>query len=137
MTPPKKSGTTVELSEELYEHLSDNARKELDSAVAEYAAKVVSEARNIENMEHVGDPPPEITGAHIQEAKWVSLRRLRVHAQALRGGIVLRSFQLIATLVLGLGLANYSEWWGPLTVIAGVLIASISLIIEIGRSKTL
>src|SRR5580700_343533 len=58
-------------------HLTPPSLTYVTRRLGEFGLQVLREARSIERTEHVGSGPPEITAAHIEEAWWVSRRRIR------------------------------------------------------------
>lgn len=104
-------------------------------AITEYAERLKSESLNIEKMEHVGEGLPEITTAHIEEAKWVLIRRLRRRASLSKKILVPRFFQYAATLLLGLGASNYSQLWGSLLTLVSLTVGFIAFAVETENSR--
>jgi len=120
----------VKLGSKFYESFTPGARSYLDKTVKEYADKLVVEANNIEKMEHTGGGHAEITAAHVEEAKWVSIRRIRKKAASSKWPVVLRMIQIAMSAVIGIGASNFFQTWGALMCVGGILFGSISLIIE-------
>ena len=111
-------------------NLTEGAIDYFTQAVKEYAERLKRESENIEYMEHTGEGPPEITAAHVQEAKWVSLRRMRRRATSSKWNAILRLGQLVMSTVVGIGASNFTQTWGALMCVIGVLMGSILLIAE-------
>jgi hypothetical protein len=58
-------------------HLTSNSKTHLEARIEQFTTQVITEAKAIEQREHVGKGPPEVTAAHIDEAWWVLRRRIR------------------------------------------------------------
>ena len=106
-----------------------------EQAVQQYATMLLAEAKNIEDMEHTGSGPAEITAAHVEEAKWVLVRRQRRKVAQGRWVVALRAGQLVASTVMGIGASNLSQTWGALSTVGGVLMASLLFVIEREMSR--
>lgn len=111
-------------------NLTEGAIDYYSSAVKEYAERLKREAQSIENMEHTGQGPPEITAAHVEEAKWISLRRMRLNTSSTKWNIFLRFGQLGSSIFVGIGASSFDETWGALLCVGGVLFGSLFLIVE-------
>lgn len=109
---------------------TDGGKEYLRNAVQEYADRLINESRNIEQMEHTGQGDPEITGAHVEEAKWVLIRRLRRSSLKCRWIFTVRIGQAIMVAVVGIGASNFKETWGALMCVGGVFACSILLLVE-------
>jgi len=118
------------LATEFYSGLTDGARQYFDCSVKEYADKLLNEATNIEKMEHAGTGDPEITAAHVEEAKWVIIRRLRRTNSSSKWVVALRISQTLAAGATGVGASNFSQTWGAVMCVAGIFLGSLMLIIE-------
>ncbi|MHB8104591.1 MAG: hypothetical protein ACYDG5_03515, partial [Dehalococcoidales bacterium] len=105
----KKEDNKITLGSNYLSNLTEAAKDTFQKYVVEYAERLKREAENIENMEHTGQGPPEITGAHLEEAKYVSLRRMRRKALSQKKHFILRFFQLSMTAVAGVGASNFSQ----------------------------
>jgi hypothetical protein len=81
-------------------------------------------------MDHTGQGPAEITAAHVEEAKWVLVRRLRRKAVSTARVAVLRVTQLVLTLLVGVGASNVKELWGALMSLLAVVGAAIVWVVE-------
>src|SRR5258708_31834581 len=68
-------------------HLTAHSVTHLTRRLGEFSLQVLREARSIEHTEHVGSGPPEITAAHIDEAWWVSRRRIRRSKHPILGAV--------------------------------------------------
>jgi hypothetical protein len=125
------------LKVEDYAPLVPGGREYFAAAVREYADSLLSQARNIEDSEHTGSGPPEITAAHVEEAKWVLIRRQRRRAQESGWVSVLRVVQVLMAALTGIGASNFSQQWGAALCVVGVLVGSISLVVEreLGREQ--
>lgn len=113
-----------------YAGLTDGATRYFDGAVREYADKLLSEASSIEKTEHTGSGEAEITAAHVEEAKWVLIRRLRRSAGHSRWVVVVRIGQTVAAAAVGVGASNFSQTWGAVLCLVGVFIGSILMVAE-------
>lgn len=91
---------------------------------------LLSEASNIEEMEHTGSGPAEITAAHVEEAKWVLRRRQRNRSRNAAWLVILRIAQVALSIVIGIGASNLKEAWGPIASVAGGLTAAVLFIVE-------
>jgi hypothetical protein len=118
------------LKPEDYSLLVPGGRTYFTNAVKQYADSLLSQAVAIEENEHTGSGPAEITAAHVEEAKWVLIRRQRRHAQR-RGWVAfVRVVQALMAAGTGIGASSLSEPWGVFLCIAGVLFGSVALIVE-------
>jgi|GEM_PF-5951001 len=120
----------IVLGSSFYDGLTPGADQYLKNTVKEYAEKIVAEASNIEKLDHVGDGSPEITAAHVEEAKHLSLRRLRKKARSTKWVAVLRLSQFLLSVLIGIGASNFKEIWGAMLCLISVFIASIVVFIE-------
>ncbi|SRR5258708_25241791 len=110
--------------------LIPGAKEAFQKTISEYAEMLFAEAKNIEDMEHAGSGPPEITAPHVEEAKWVLVRRGRRRSAHGNWVAVVRIAQLVATTLVGIGASNLKETWGTLLTVGGVLAASLLFIVE-------
>jgi len=122
---PRQSVTAESL-----EGFTQGARSYFEKTVVEYGDKLGSESRSIERMEHAGGGPAEITAAHVEEAKWVLVRRLRRSAMRSRWPVVVRIGQTLAAVAVGIGASNFAVAWGGVMCVVGVLSGSLLLVIE-------
>jgi hypothetical protein len=106
------------------------AKEVFKRAVTEYAERLKLEAQNIEHMEHTGNGPPEITGAHVEEAKYVSIRRMRLRALSKRKTIPLRLGQIAMTAAAGVGASNISDLWGSGLCVGGIVVGLVLFVVE-------
>ena len=93
------------------------------TSLKDFVNRVLREARSIEKAEHVGTGPPEITAAHIDEAWWVTRRRIRrTRHPILR--VIARVVQLFGVAGFGIGATHLQTTWGPglFVVSAGAII---------------
>lgn len=127
----------IQIGTEYFANLTNAAKQVFQNAVTEYADKLKLEAEDIEQMEHTGDGPAEITGAHVEEAKIVSIRRMRRKALSKRKIIPLRLGQFAMTAVAGVGASNISYLWGTLLCIGGIVVGLILFVIEIEMNREL
>jgi hypothetical protein len=94
------------------DHLTHPSVVHLKNRLGDFCAQVLREARSIERAEHVGTGPPEITAAHIDEAWWVSRRRIR-HAKHPVWNAIARLVEVCGVAGLGIGASNLKATWGP------------------------
>lgn len=134
---PPITGEPLTLEFVFYSDLTVGAKRYFNCAVHEYAEKLTSESRNIEQMEHTGDGAPEITAAHVEEAKWVLIRRLRRSTTKGKWPVVCRIGQTLAATVIGIGASNFSKTWGSVICLLGVVLGSLLLVIEREISRDL
>lgn len=106
-----------------------------DRCVRQYAQRLEAESKNIESMEHVGDGPPEITGAHVEEAKWVLVRRMRLRNLSTRGIVACRIVQAASSLIVGIGTSNLGTQWGPILSLVSLAVGFAALMIETEISR--
>lgn len=125
-----ESPDTLGLLREDYEKLVPGAREHFTASVQVYVRQLFNEALNIEGIEHAGSGPPEITAAHVEEAKWILIRRQRRHARSSRWIAILRIGQGLTSAAIGIGASNFKESWGALMCIGGVFVGSMLLIVE-------
>jgi len=118
------------LPPDFYAGLTEGARRYFDCSVKEYADKLINEATNIEKMEHAGTGDPEITAAHVEEAKWVIIRRLRRSSSKSKWVMTLRLSQTLAAGAIGVGASNFSQTWGAVMCVASIFLGSLMLLIE-------
>ena len=112
------------------EKLIPGAKFHFKDAVASYTQQLFTEAKGIEALEHTGSGPTEITAAHVEEAKWVLLRRARRQARHSRWVAAIRVGQVVASAAVGIGASNFSHQWGAITCIISVLFGSLLLLVE-------
>lgn len=110
--------------------LTQGAHKAFKSAVEDYAVRLIKEAKNIEKMERVGDGPAEITAAHIEEARWVSIRRMRLRNRSAKKAAGLKLLQNISSLLAGLGISSINSSWGVWICIVGVIGVAATYVLE-------
>lgn len=100
-----------------------------------FAAQVVKEAKAIEQNEHAGKGPPEVTAAHIEEAWWVTRRKVR-HARNTTFLVALRALETLGAAGIGVGASNYLARWGIVTFMASLLLTCGSFVWEIFVIRT-
>jgi hypothetical protein len=120
----------VAVSETDFELLVPGGQDFFQRAVSDYGESLFAEAKSIEGMEHTGSGPPEITAAHVDEARWVLARRRRIHATHSKWAAFTRIAQLLATTTLGVGASNLKDTWGAVLSLVSVLIAALLFILE-------
>ena|ERR1700676_1056879 len=118
------------------DHLTAHSVTFLTTCLGEFSLQVLREARSIERTEHVGSGPPEIIAAHIEEAWWVSRRRIR-RSKHPTGGVVVRVAQAFGIVGFGVGASNLkSEWWGPWVFVGCAVATCIAFLIEVHLQRT-
>jgi hypothetical protein len=118
------------------DHLTPPSKTHLTRRLGEFGLQVLREARSIEHTEHVGSGPPEITAAHIDEAWWVSRRRIRRSKHPILGAVA-RVAQAFGIVGFGVGVSNLkAESWGP-WVFAGCTVATfMAFLLEVYLQRT-
>lgn len=111
------------------DNLTPNSRSHLCALMASFASQVVKEAKAIEQSEHAGKGPPEVTAAHVEEAWWVSRRRVR-RARNAKLLILLRAFETLGAAGVGVGASNYLAKWGIVTFMACLLLTCVAYVLE-------
>ena len=118
------------------DHLTAHSKTFLTTRLGEFSLQVLREARSIENTEHVGSGPPEITAAHIDEAWWVSRRRIRRSKHPIWCAIV-RVLQTLGVAGFGIGLSNLkAEWWGPWVFAICAVGTCVAFLLEVHLQRT-
>lgn len=111
------------------EYLTVSSRTHLEGMVKSFTEQVVAEAKAIEQREHVGKGPPEVTAAHISEAWWVMRRKVRRGRRPFLT-FLLRAIETLGAAGIGIGATNYSKRWGAVTFIVCVLIVCAAFVCE-------
>lgn len=110
--------------------VKDSGLNHLQLRLGEFSQQILQEARSIERTEHVGKGPTEIIAAHIDEAWWVSRRRIRRSKHPI-GGTVVRIVQAFGIAGLGIGVSNLKQtWWGPLLFVVSTIATCIAFLVE-------
>ncbi|MGA2475351.1 MAG: hypothetical protein ABSF73_01905 [Terriglobia bacterium] len=126
-----KARTVLEIQLDVValEALTTASVPHLRRRVKDFVDRVLKEARSIEEAEHVGSGPPEITAAHIDEAWWVSRRRVRRsrHPMAKAGA---RAAQLFGGAGFGIGATHLQQTWGAALFIVSTLVLLGALLLE-------
>jgi hypothetical protein len=118
------------------DHLTAPSLTYLTRRLGEFGLQVLREARSIEHTEHVGSGPPEITAAHIEEAWWVSRRRIRRSKHPIIGAVA-RVSQGFGLAGFGIGLANLkTEWWGTWVFAGCTVVTFIAYLLEVHLQRT-
>ena len=127
---PNAASSELRLGAYFYTDLTDGAKQYFNCTVKEYADKLLSESSNIEKMEHAGTGDAEITAGHVEEAKWVLIRRLRRTTGQSKWAVVARIGQTLMVAAVGVGASNFGQTWGSVLCLVGVFIGSILLVVE-------
>lgn len=118
------------LPETDYSQLVPGGREYFVKSIREYTEQLFNEAKNIEDIEHAGSGPPEITAAHVEEAKWVLIRRRRRQARSTRWTVILRIGMVLMSAAVGIGASNFTKSWGAVLCVVCVFIGSMLLVVE-------
>lgn len=132
---PTRSAFLSSLLKARTSELTPNAQDYLGKATEEYVEKVYAAASNIEELHRSGEGSPEITAAHVEEAKFVVNRRLRHARKHGKGILVLRLLQVICTGFIGAGVTSYNADFGKYAFGAGVIIGALALLGEQALSQ--
>jgi hypothetical protein len=124
------------------DHLTSNSQKHLEGRIQDFAVQVIAEARAIEQREHAGKGPPEVTAAHIAEAWWVIRRRIR-HARHPILLVVARALETFgvagigvgATVFLSVGVTDFQKKWSPIVFIASCLVTMGAFLLEVYTAR--
>lgn len=106
-----------------------------DEVVNEYVERLEAESKNIEKLERVGDGPAEITAAHVEEAKWILLRRMRRRAIASKGMYACRGLQLASAVVVGVSTSYLTQVWGGALGMVAVAVGFCALMWEVDLTR--
>lgn len=117
------------------DHLTTSSRSHLCKLMESFAAQVVKEAKAIEQNDHAGKGPPEVTAAHIEEAWWVTRRRVR-RARNTTLLVSLRAFETLGAAGIGVGMTNYHANWGIFTFMACLFVTCAAYVLEMYAVKT-
>jgi len=118
------------------DHLTAHSVTYLTRRLGEFVLQVLREARSIEHAEHVGSGPPEITAAHVDEAWWVSRRRIRRSRHPIWGAVV-RVAQAFGIAGFGVGVSNLKlAWWGPWVFAGSAVATCVAFLIEVHLQRT-
>ena len=118
-------------------HLTNNSQAHLEGRIEQFTVQVIAEARAIEQREHAGKGPPEVTAAHIDEAWWVVRRRIRRARHPILA-IIARALETLgaagigigATIFLGANTTDLQKKWGPLTFILSCIATMGGFLVE-------
>jgi hypothetical protein len=129
---PRKPTLAIQFDDEhSLDDLTGPSLIHLTRRLGEFCVQVLREARSIEHTEHVGNGPPEIIAAHIDEAWWVSRRRIRRSKHPV-GGALVRLAQAFGIAGFGVGVSNLkSTWWGPWVFVACAVGTCLAFLIEV------
>lgn len=115
---------------EALQHLTSPSIAHLKSRLGDFSAQVLREARMIERAEHVGSGPPEITAAHIDEAWWVSRRRIRRTKHPLLNALA-RFVEVCGVAGFGIGATSLTtKSWGPLLLVGSAITTVVAFLGE-------
>jgi len=125
----------VELTSETVTFLTTNSVNHIQMRLSDFAKQVLQEARAIEKTEHVGKGSPEITAAHIDEAWWVTRRRIRrARHPALMG--LCRIVEGFGTLAVSVGATNLKSTWGIALFVGSVLVTATAYVVELQLARS-
>lgn len=124
------------------DHLTMNSRAHLEGRIRDFTVQVIAEAKAVEQREHAGKGPPEVTAAHIDEAWWVIRRRIRHARHPVLQGLA-RCLETIgtagigvgATVFLSSGATDFQKKWSPLVFIASCLVTMVAFLLEVYTSR--
>jgi hypothetical protein len=128
--PRKGDGISIRLEDsEALDHLTLNSKTHLVGRIQDFTSQVIGEAKAIEQREHAGKGPPEVTAAHIDEAWWVIRRRIRgVRHPVLT--TTARAFETFGAAGIGVGATAFQKKWGPIVFIVSCLITMGAFLLE-------
>jgi hypothetical protein len=122
--------------EKALDHLTNPSLIHLSNRLGDFAVQVLREARSIETTEHVGSGPPEITAAHIDEAWWVSRRRIRRSKHPILG-VIIRVMQAFGIAGFGVGISFLkTTWWGAWVFAGCTLGTFLAFLLEVYVQRT-
>jgi hypothetical protein len=129
--PSRKSETvSVRLDgTEGLDHLTSNSKTHLEGRIQDFTVQVITEARAIEQREHAGKGPPEVTAAHIDEAWWVVRRRIRRARHPILT-LTARAFETFGAAGIGVGATAFQKKWGSVVFIASCLATMAAFLLE-------
>ncbi len=124
------------------DHLTVNSRSHLEGRIRDFTVQVIAEAKAVEQREHAGKGPPEVTAAHIDEAWWVTRRRIR-HAKHPVLQVLARGLETFgaagigvgASVFLSSGATDFQKKWSPLVFIASCLVTMGAFLLEVYTSR--
>jgi hypothetical protein len=119
---------------EALQYLTESSKNHLKARLQEFATQVVNEAHAIEKSEHVGQGAPEVTAAHIDEAWWVTRRRVRKSRHPARA-IFARLCEILGSAGFGVAASSLSQWWGPSLLVASTVAILSGFLIETYNSR--
>jgi hypothetical protein len=136
-TAADKPSLVIQFSDgKALEGLLPSSLNHLQIRLGEFCQQVVREARSIERTEHAGAGPAEIIAAHIDEAWWVSRRRIR-RSKHPTGGAIVRIVQALGIAGFGVGASNLkSASWGPWVFVGCAVVTCIAFLIEVHLQRT-
>jgi hypothetical protein len=136
-TDKENHESSIKIGAKYLLNLSQTAQEIFEKAIVEYANRLRREAEDLEKSDHVGGGSPEITGAHVEDAKFITLRRMRKASSSKIFGYIARLVQFAAAAIIGVGGSNFKELWGSLMCVGGVLVAAIFIVLEVWKNKEL
>ena len=108
--PPQSLTVRLDGAESL-DHLTASSKTHLEGRIQQFTVQVVAEAKAIEQREHAGKGPPEVTAAHIDEAWWVLRRRIRGAKHPILV-VLARTIQAFGAAGVGVGATSFQAKWG-------------------------
>jgi hypothetical protein len=111
------------------DHLTQSSKTHLEIRLRDFTVQVVAEAKAIEQREHAGKGPPEVTAAHVDEAWWVVRRRIRRARHPILT-LLARAFETFGAAGIGVGASLFQARWGPTVFMASCLITMSAFLLE-------
>jgi hypothetical protein len=133
LTPSKKISVKLDGSDGI-EHLTAHSRAHLEGRIEQFTVQVVAEAKAIEQREHAGTGPPEVTAAHIDEAWWVLRRRIRSAKHPILA-VVARVFEALGPAGIGVGATGMDARWGRAIFIVSCVATLGAFLLEVHATK--
>lgn len=137
ITPTQTNLMTITITSADSNNFTPGGRAYLITTVQEYGQMVISESKNIEQLEHTGLGPLEITAGHVEEAKWVLIRRQRRRLRHSNWITAMRIGQAFMSLAIGIGASNFAQLWGSVLCVVSVLVVATLFVVEREISREL
>lgn len=118
----------------ILDHLTSNSKTHLEARIEQFTTQVITEAKAIEQREHVGKGPPEVTAAHIDEAWWVLRRRIRGARRPVLAGLS-RAVQALGAAGLGIGGSSFQAKWGQTLFMVSSIVTFSAYLLEMYAGK--